>query len=582
VDKPKQTHKPADMLCEVLFKKRCRIKHPDLNFCHDEKWRTGKNTALKQAVGVLLEAEKVMIDNGNPDNHGEKRYLEKVLLKGAGALKKAGSEGVVSYFTCETDPAKLHDDFPVFKELCDRLANLNPGETFSAGAFLDEAKDAPYGVGGTPLILSLAHIIRAYGERLIVYKDSTQMVEQPLGSYEDLVRIVSDAAAKTVFVVRDISPAQITLIDLVAKAVDAPPLKHGETRSLNSAFETVKDWWTDLPAVAKVIGLYEEDRKARLTSLKNLMDGLTGSVDRFDFMLEQLPAVYSGGPVGDTLVEKDVKSICKTFTDDVTLLNSGEQIAQGLVAQAVCEIYGSKGDMIECEKVVSKWYGNLNPSQRDPHKCDHDDAKQFLVRLADQSTSFSTKIVKLLSKDYGFGALAEWTSLHIKDYASKLKQAKAEIDKAKPVVYKPIVDEGKKEIRETEKVWAKMPDGVSSLVYTTDGSDPRTSSNAKKISGDSNLAELLKNRSNIKINLRAVDNDGNYSDLVNLELISKERKYEIQENLIGEATFKCPNDVDSLVAVIKSIINYGVKKKILDKDTAEQVAVLLKNINKDK
>jgi hypothetical protein len=147
VDKPKQSHKPADMLCDELFTKRCRIKHPDLNFCHDEKWRTGKNTALKQAVGVLLQAEKVLIDNGNPDNHGEKRYLEKVLLKGAGALKKTGSEGVVSYFSCETDPAKIHDDFPVFKELCDRLANLNPGETFSVGAFLEEAQAAPYGVG---------------------------------------------------------------------------------------------------------------------------------------------------------------------------------------------------------------------------------------------------------------------------------------------------------------------------------------------------------------------------------------------------------------------------------------------------
>lgn len=209
VDKPKQSYKPADMLCDEMFTKRCRIKHPDLNFCHDEKWRTGKNTALKQAVGVLLQAEKVLIDNGNPDNHGEKRYLEKVLLKGAGGLKKTGSEGVVSYFSCETDPAKIHDDFPVFKELCDRLVSLNPGETFSVGAFLEEAQTAPYGVGGTPLMLSLAHIIRAYGERLIVYKDSTRMVEQPLQTYDDLVKIISDLSAKTVFLVRDISQAQI-------------------------------------------------------------------------------------------------------------------------------------------------------------------------------------------------------------------------------------------------------------------------------------------------------------------------------------------------------------------------------------
>ena len=280
------------MLCEELYKKRCRIKHPDLNFCHDEKWRTGKNTALKQAVSVLMAAEKVFIDNGNPDNHGEKRYLEKVLLKGAGAMKKIGSEGPVSYFACETDPGKLHDDFPVLKELCNRLANLNSGEAFSVGAFLNEAKNAPYGVGGTPLILSLAYVIRAYGERLIVYKDSTLMDDQQLRSYNDLVNIVSDAAARTMFVVRDISQAQITLVDLVAKAVDAPLLKHGETRSLKSAFESLKKWWNGLPSVAKVISLYEEGRRVHLNSLKSLMDGLTGSVDRFDFMLEKLPAVY--------------------------------------------------------------------------------------------------------------------------------------------------------------------------------------------------------------------------------------------------------------------------------------------------
>jgi hypothetical protein len=585
VDKPKQSHKPADMLCDELFTKRCRIKHPDLNFCHDEKWRTGKNTALKQAVGVLLQAEKVLIDNGNPDNHGEKRYLEKVLLKGAGALRKTGSEGVVSYFSCETDPAKIHDDFPVFKELCDRLASLNPGETFSVGAFLEEAQTAPYGVGGTLLMLSLAHIIRAYGERLIVYKDSTRMVEQPLRSYDDLVKIVSDPAAKTVFVVRDISQAQISLIDLFAKAVGAQPLKHGEIRSLNSTFEILKHWWNGLPSVAKVISLYEKDRQDRLSKLKDLMDGFTGSVDRFDFMLDQLPAVYSVGPVGDTLTEKDAKTICDAFAGDVTLFNSGEQIAQRQVAQAVCDIYGAKGDMIECENVVSKWYENLNPSQRDPYKCDHEDAKQFLVRLADQSVSFSTKIVKLLSKDYGLGAVAEWTSLHIKDYAAKLKQAKAEIDKAKPVVYKPDVVEGVYEIHESEEMYISVPEDATSLIYTLDGSDPRHSDNVNKADGKLDLVGLLKDRPNVKVKMRAVDQDGNASDVVSIELVSKERKYEIQEkrNLFGvEATFKCPDDMEGLVAVLKSVISYGVKKNLLSASKAQELEALLSDIAKDK
>ena len=585
VDKPQQSYKPADMLCEKLFTKRCRIKHPDLNFCHDEKWRTSKNTALKQAVGVLLEAEKVLIDNGNRDNHGEKRYLKKVLLKGAGALKKTGSEGVVSYFTCETDPKRIHDDFPVFKELCERLASLNPGETFSVGAFLENARKAPFGVGGTPLMLSLAHIVRAYGERLIVYKDSTQMVEQPLRSYDDLVKIVSDPAAKTVFVVRDISQAQISLIDRVAKAVDAPPLKHGETRSLNSAFEALKQWWNGLPAVAKIISLYEKDRQTRLNGLKNLLDGLTGSVDRFDFMLEQLPTVYSGGPVGDTLTQKDAETLGDAFAGDVKLLNSGEQLAQGQVAQAVCDIYGAKGDMVECKNVVSKWYENLNPSQRDSHKCDLEDAKQFLTRLADQNDSFSNKIVTLLPKDYGFGSVAEWTSLHIKDYAAKLKQAKAEIDKAKPVVYKPAVDEGVHEVRESQEIYVEIPKDAAGLIYTLDGTDPRHSDNAQKVDSKIDLASLLKDLPNVKIKMRAVDRGGNVSDPVSIELVSEERKYEVREtpSLVGkELTVKYPNDTEGLMAILKSVISYGVKKKLLSKDRAQKIETLLSDLNKSK
>jgi predicted RNA-binding Zn-ribbon protein involved in translation (DUF1610 family) len=384
------------------------------------------------------------------------------------------------------------------------------------------------------------------------------MVEQPLRRYDDLVNIVSDAAAKTVFVVRDISQAQITLVDLVAKAVDAPPLKHGETRSLNSAFESLKQWWNGLPAVAKVIGLYEEGLKERLSSLKSLMDGLTGSVDRFDFMLEQLPAVYSGGPVGDVLTEKESKSIGDAFAEDVNLLNSGEQLAQGLVAQAVCEIYGTKGDMIECENTVSKWYAGLNPSQRDPHKCDHEEARQFLVRLADQSVTFSTKIIKLLPKDYGFGAVAEWTSLHIKDYAAKLNQAKAEIDKAKPVVYKPAVHEGVHEIREAQPMYVEIPESAAGLIYTLDGRDPRHSDEAQKADSKFDLASLLKDRPNVKIKMRAVDQDGNASDVVSVELVSRERKYDIQveSDMFGEkeATFKCPKCPDR---EIMRILEYG-------------------------
>ena len=83
-----------------------------------------------------------------------------------------------------------------------------------------------------------------------------------------------------------------------------------------------------------------------------------------------------------------------------------------------------------------------------------------------------------------------------------------------------------------------------------------------------------------------VDQDGNASDPVSVELVSKERKYEIQveSDIFGEkeATFKCPDDTEGLVAVLKSVISYGMKKKLINTDRAKKIEALLGDLNKDK
>ena len=522
-----------------------------------------------------LSRKKSIIDNGNPDNHGEKRYLEKVLLKGAGALRKTGADGPVSYFECEANPSKIHDDFPALKVLCERLHKLNPGESFSVGAFLNETRKAPYGSGGTPLMLSLAHIIRAYGERLIVYKDSTMMMEQSIRSYEDLSSIVSDPSSKVVFVVRDISDAQSKLVDLIAKAVGAPSLKHGEARTLGSAFEEVKQWWQKLPYVSKVASLFEKEDRKRLTAVKDLLNGLSGKADTFDVLLEQLPAIYVDGFDKDRLTEVEAESIGQAFGEDVKRFNGAELIARNKVAGALCEIYGGKGDMIECEKLITNWYEGLNPTQRDPHRSDNEDASQFLTRLADQSATYETKLLKLLPDDYGFGAVNNWTALHIEDYVAKVNQAKAEIDKAKPMVQKPAIKEDVYEVGKSEKKTVLVPDGAKYLIYTTDETDPRQSETSHKVTKELDIASLLVNQPNVKVRMRSMDGEGNVSDLVTVEVVSKEHKYDVKvkEDFFGvqEATFKWPVDSEGLNAVVKSLINYGVTMKLISESKAKKL-----------
>ncbi len=572
-DRPQQSHRAADVLCGEMLTKRCKLSHTDLNRVHDDRWRAGKNTALKQAANMLLNGERVMIDNGNPDNHGEKRYLQKVLLKGAGALRQTGTEGTVTYFECETDPARISDNFPVLKTLCERIRNLNPGETFSVGSFLNEMQKPPWGAGGIALALTLAHIIRAYGERLIVYKDTTRTARQPIEDYSHIVDILSDPAPKTIFEVREISPEQRSLVEQVAMAVGAPALKHGETRTLNEACNALLSWWRGLPEIAKVMTLYSEEKRPILKRIKGLMDGLGSAADPFSVMLKELPAAVDDAYDGQGLSGTEAANMGAAFGDVAKQFNAGELKARDLLANAVCRVFGTEGDLVVCEKAVTEWYEGLSAGQRNPNKYE-DDASFLLTRLGDTSKTFGRKLTGLLPRDFGFGEMSAWATLQVEAFAAKLKQAKEEIEKARPEVYKPEIEQTTREIQEKEHVLVKVPKNAKALVYTLDGTDPRNSNKAIKASDDLDLASLLADSPAVKIKLRAVDGDGNYSDPVDVELVSKTRKFNIQVkgSLFGEeATFKCPSDKEGLAAVITSVLQYGVKKKLISPEAAKDV-----------
>jgi len=583
VDKPHQTHRAADMLCERLYTKKSLIKHPDLNQCHDERWKTGKNTALKQAVDVLLNAERVMIDNGNPDNHGEKRYLEKVLLSAVGALKKTGADGRVTYFACESDAAKLTDKLPVFKDLYTKLGKTDPGRSFALGTFLSEVREAPYGAGGTALTLILAHVIRAYGERLTFFKDSTRMVEYPVRTYQDLTAVVSDPASQVVVSVRNISAEQMDLVNRLAVIVGEGELKHGESRSLKSAYQAIMNWYSRVPPVSRIVTLYDPDDRKRLGALKDVFEDEPGRSDHFGLLLERLPNLYRGGTEAAELTGTDVKTVSEGFKRDVAAFESAESIVKGLIAGALCRVFGTDGDMIECEKVMIGWYKGLNSAQREVKRYDDSDTAALALRLGEDKP-FVSLLTTTLPADFGFGPVREWTSLRVQDYAAKVEKAKKEIDKAKIRIPVPKIKQPVYEIGSNQSVTVDIPPGSTTLVYTMDGGDPKTS-DSEQTTEPLDLATLLKDKPNVKVKIRAVDNEGNYSDAVEIELIDRQHKYDLKitdDLYAAEATFKWPDDVDGLVAVCKSLIKYAVKKSLVTPEAADAVeAVVRKYERKD-
>ena len=570
VDKPKQAHEPVNRLCDELFKKRCRIKHADLNFKHDDKWES-RNTALRQAANMLLQGDVVQIDNGNPDNHGEKRYLENILLKGAGALRKTGTDGSVSHFECESDSDKLSDDLPLLKDLCKSLATQKVGEALTVAEFIAKAKEPPYGAGSTCIVLVLAHVIRAFGERLRIFSDSTKTAEQRISEFKDIVEIVSDPATKTVIEIQTISAAQTRLLDGFAQAVFAPALKHGEKRTLQSAHASLRAWWQSVPEIAKVSELYMTAEQKRISKLRDVF-GQVSAVDRFQFVLELLPAVYMDEFGGD-ISEKEADKIVKEFAADVKVLETGSSRARNHFAEAVCKIFGSKnGDYKESQQLVTEWYDSLNPDQQDFSHYDDEDTSQLVKMLSDKKTDFEDKLMIGIPSSLGFGHVRGWTTLRFNECTAKLKAAKKVIDDARVKVPRlTIAGEVKLKAGESPKI--EKPNGVKDFIYTTDGEDPKQSEKATKVSEMSGLWSEVKDKPSVIVNVRPIDASGNFGDLQQIKLVNTDREYDVdvKQGLFGsEGHFKFPEDDYSLVLVLRSLVAEVEKRKVIDKKRADQ------------
>jgi len=590
VEKPPQPHKPADMLCERLYRERCQIKHADLNLIHDEKWQKNSNTPLKQAVEELLDTDSpVQIDNGNPANHGEKRYLQNVLLTGCGALSRLRNIGTVAEFSVESDPSKIDAKFPVLKKLVARLDGLGASESLVLADFLRQMRSAPVGAGGTMLVLAVAHAVRAFGERLRIFSDSTHTESGDLGGYEAIVKTVADASCKIELAVREITPAQRSFIDTVAKAVGASALAQGEVRTVADAHEAVREWWKTLPSVAKVVELHPATERIRLGNLRQLLDEHGG--DGFELILKHLPEIYAAEPV-DSISAADAKKWAGEFATDVKHLNGGLVQAQREVASAILEIHGKAGDMVECEKAVEEWYEGLTSDQRDPLRCDeHEDAQRLLTALADSTKAFDAKLMTALPAAWGLGTVSNWTSLQTAAYKAKWDQSKTAIENIKPLVPDPAISltylvtevSGKIwEIEDGARIHIAIPNGAKSVIYTLGKETPEEALAKITLQETSDVSLNLKDKATGEFNVYAVDDDGNTSRKVTYRIRHKQKQHHVQvvkEELFGESgNFKFPDSLPSFIEVMQSLTDKALERCAIKEDVAKTIKSTLDDL----
>jgi len=316
--------------------------------------------------------------------------------------------------------------------------------------------------------------------------------------------------------------------------------------------------------------------------LKKAFSGIDKS-DRFEFILEKLPAVYTGDPSTDSLTEKEAKKIVSDFKGDVELLESGMSRVKGRVAEAISKLFGEKGDMVQCESEVVKWYQGLNPHQREDWRYEDPDAASLIKRLSDPGTSFETKLISLLPEDFELGEVKNWESLLVDDYTAKWRQALEAVKAAAVVVPLPeITGSGDvKEEHENHWVWREggaielgVPKDAEELVYTLDGMDPKTSPSRLSSTENIELKTIFKKEPYLKISVRAVDSEGNFSDQVAFTVTNKEKQYQPvvspRDLYVKECKFEYPSTIDDFKSVLRGISELASKDKLITPDQAKK------------
>ena len=98
----------VDRCLEVVFEKRTRFKHMDLNLSNSAKYQPNKNIALKDAVNKILSSKtEIEVDSSYSQEKGEIRYLKNVLAM-QGVLRQVGKqENQICKYQIESNSFKI-------------------------------------------------------------------------------------------------------------------------------------------------------------------------------------------------------------------------------------------------------------------------------------------------------------------------------------------------------------------------------------------------------------------------------------------------------------------------------------------
>jgi hypothetical protein len=583
VSQPQSEYEPADELMGALFDRRNEFPHDHLNRVHVARFGPGKDVALSDALEALLRAHRpVEIDRNASANRGEVRFLKRCLAD-HGALAQLGPyHGSVAAYQAETNPNKFRAKLPALAALLERLRGLQQGEKVAVRELVETYARDPYGQGPVALALYLAFVVRAFGDELRLQLQPGAVGWVTIQNADQIYALVEGQHPNAAFERQAISEAARALINGLYNLFAGEPGAVGQPHTVSEAFAAVREWWTGLPNLAHAADLYPPEVYPTARALVELLGGLE-THNPYVFVLEDLQTIY-GYDAQDALTDRSqVEILARLQADKAVIEGSPQRVKTALLVQLMAP-FSPQSDLYgDYQAAIESWYKGLDAGQQDDYADWHTHQSQAIVQHLRAITNVETTFFEKLPAHAGFGMgrVDDWHHNRSAEYVGMFTDGLAHVEANRVRVPTP-----RWEVRGIGVKTQSTPDGAQIVyrnwarlavevpepdivVYLTEtGADPRQADVQRERVED--RYELgVKRSPNVRlVSQRA---DGVYGQVLTLSFVNEDVKYEVQPVtqqalLVREFKFVFPEDRESLVVTIRSLLESAVERGLVDRN----------------
>jgi hypothetical protein len=565
-DKPADEKEPVYNFLTKLYPKFNAINDEEFNRCHKALTKP-KKLILRDAVNHLLEAGKTIeIDTGFGNNKGFIRYLKNIFFDRQ-LLGKTGQKGSLLLCEIEKNTSKYKDVFPAAADMIDAFKSK---KSVNVMQFINQFKAAPYGLGEVSLELFGSYLIKYFGDELAYKRKPDDPGEISVQSYDQIKEIVNKPGPLAVFEKRTLNRVEKAFLTALYQIYSKTPLAVNDVPSLKEVIAAIKAWYEGLCKLARAEDFYSD--KGVEKGIRNYLQVLKklDMHEPFHFIFNHIQTAW-----GHEADERFDETIKQKILEGIRVFNpqidKKEAAMEDRILQEFIAVFEAKGKTFSnLGDAINQWYNRLETHQLNILEEWHTKESQPLIRHLKDTQNLRKILFKTLpaDTDYDLGKIADWSTDNVKIYTHKVKEGLRVIEKNKILVAPPILKVNNGEMKDKSKtkklvhyghedfdLTVSVPEGASAVWISYHG-NPREASSQKEIVKTKKKL-VSPNKDNQNIQLVTVDQDGNFSKVVSIQL---QEKYGIKEGMY-DWEVPIPKNLQDARLTIRSFANKLLEKK---------------------